>query len=163
VAENQKWDVANVNVTVVGGHAGTTIVPLLSQIKGARFSEADLDALTKRIQFGGDEVVAAKNGAGSATLSMAYAGFKFGERLLQAHAGKKNIVECTFVESPVAAKDGAQFFASPVTLGPDGVQEIHGLGVLSAREKANYDAMIPELSAQINKGIAFAKSWKPAA
>lgn len=29
------------------------------------------------VQFGGDEVVKAKDGAGSATLSMAYAGFRF--------------------------------------------------------------------------------------
>lgn len=31
VAENQKLDVDSMNVTVVGGHAGTTILPLLSQ------------------------------------------------------------------------------------------------------------------------------------
>jgi len=29
------------------------------------------------VQFGGDEVVEAKGGAGSATLSMAYAGFRY--------------------------------------------------------------------------------------
>ena len=31
----------------------------------------------KGVQFGGDEVVKAKDGAGSATLSMAYAGFRY--------------------------------------------------------------------------------------
>ena len=36
--------------------------------------KAEREALTVRIQFGGDEVVKAKAGAGSATLSMAYAG-----------------------------------------------------------------------------------------
>ena len=46
---------------------------------GATFSDADREALTVRIQFGGDEVVQAKAGAGSATLSMAYAGFLFTE------------------------------------------------------------------------------------
>lgn len=40
------------------------------QVKGAKFSEEDIKALTHRIQFGGDEVVQAKDGAGSATLSM---------------------------------------------------------------------------------------------
>lgn len=29
------------------------------------------------VQFGGDEVVKAKEGTGSATLSMAYAGFRY--------------------------------------------------------------------------------------
>ena len=60
----------NTNVRVIGGHAGTTILPLLSQVPGAKFSPEDVAALTHRIQFGGDEVVKAKDGAGSATLSM---------------------------------------------------------------------------------------------
>lgn len=65
------------NATVCGGHAGVTILPLLSQsipaLPASLFADqTKLDALVKRIQFGGDEVVAAKAGAGSATLSMAY-------------------------------------------------------------------------------------------
>lgn len=32
VAENQGWDPTTTSVTVVGGHAGTTILPLLSQV-----------------------------------------------------------------------------------------------------------------------------------
>ena len=74
VAENQGKDVRDVKVDVIGGHAGTTIIPLLSQVPGTNFSDADIEALTQRIMFGGDEVVKAKDGAGSATLSMAYAG-----------------------------------------------------------------------------------------
>ena len=70
VAENQKFDISKTKVNVIGGHAGTTILPLLSQVAGAKFSDADVAALTNRIQFGGDEVVKAKDGAGSATLSM---------------------------------------------------------------------------------------------
>jgi malate dehydrogenase len=70
VAENQGMDVTKMNVPVIGGHAGTTILPLLSQVPGTKFSEDDIKKLTHRIQFGGDEVVKAKDGAGSATLSM---------------------------------------------------------------------------------------------
>jgi malate dehydrogenase len=70
--------------------------------------------LTKRIQFGGDEVVAAKDGAGSATLSMAYAGAQFTSRLLEALSGKEGVIECTFVQSNVT---DAPFFATPVELG----------------------------------------------
>jgi len=101
VAENQGMSPKDVNVTVIGGHAGITILPLLSQVlarprtplggrvaltttrpgqvPGATFSDADREALTVRIQFGGDEVVKAKAGSGSATLSMAYAGYLFTE------------------------------------------------------------------------------------
>ena len=67
---------AETNVPVVGGHSGVTIVPLLSQtVEGKKVVEKGGEvyaALVKRIQFGGDEVVKAKDGAGSATLSMAY-------------------------------------------------------------------------------------------
>lgn len=64
-------------IPVVGGHSGLTIIPLLSQATPALptslFDDKEkLEALIHRIQFGGDEVVAAKAGAGSATLSMAY-------------------------------------------------------------------------------------------
>lgn len=82
VAENQGMDVNKVNVPVIGGHAGTTILPLLSQVPGAKFSEDDIKKLTHRIQFGGDEVVKAKDGAGSATLSMVRI---FSKNLLKVH------------------------------------------------------------------------------
>ena len=62
-------------VPVIGGHSGPTIVPLLSQ-SGYNLKGEQLDAYVKRVQFGGDEVVKAKDGAGSATLSMAYAGYR---------------------------------------------------------------------------------------
>lgn len=62
------------------GHSGLTILPLLSQSKPALpesllGDKTKLEALVHRIQFGGDEVVEAKAGAGSATLSMAYGAF----------------------------------------------------------------------------------------
>jgi malate dehydrogenase len=50
IAENQKMDVSKTNVTVIGGHAGTTILPLLSHVKGAKFTQAEIEALTYRIQ-----------------------------------------------------------------------------------------------------------------
>ena len=63
-----------VNCPVVGGHAGVTIMPLISQCSPAVSFDADtLKALTVRIQDAGTEVVKAKAGAGSATISMAYA------------------------------------------------------------------------------------------
>jgi len=65
-------------IPVIGGHSGETIVPLFSQAKpSVTIPEDKLAALIKRVQFGGDEVVAAKDGAGSATLSMAYAGYRY--------------------------------------------------------------------------------------
>merc|ERR1719195_2462086 len=61
-----------INVPVVGGHAGTTILPLFSQDKEAKTIEADkIPALDAHVQDAGTAVVEAKNGKGSATLSMA--------------------------------------------------------------------------------------------
>ena len=63
-------------IPVIGGHSGETIVPMFSQAEPpVKIPDDKLDALVNRVQFGGDEVVKAKDGAGSATLSMAYAGF----------------------------------------------------------------------------------------
>lgn len=154
VAENQKMDVSKTNVPVIGGHAGTTILPLLSQVPGAKFSDADIAALTNRIQFGGDEVVKAKDGAGSATLSMAYAGQKFTSRLLAAIKGEKNIIECAFVENSLTK---APFFSTPVRLGPNGVEEVLSYGKISAFEQKTLDAMIPDLISQAAKGVEFVK------
>lgn len=121
-------DSSKFNIPVVGGHSGNTIVPLFSQTKPKVDIPADkLDALVHRVQFGGDEVVKAKDGAGSATLSMAYAGFRFAEALLKAAKGEKGIIEPTFVYLPgveggdaVAKATGSDYFAVPVELGVSG-------------------------------------------
>jgi malate dehydrogenase len=115
VAELKGLDVSRTFVPVVGGHSGNTIVPLLSQVSPqVQFSKQELDALTKRIQNAGTEVVEAKAGAGSATLSMAYAGARFTFSLLQALAGKQGVVECAYI-----ASEGLEtsYFATPCLFG----------------------------------------------
>jgi len=53
-----------VNVPVIGGHSGITIIPLLSQATPAvQFDQETLQKLTVRIQEAGTEVVNAKAGA----------------------------------------------------------------------------------------------------
>lgn len=148
-------DVNATTVPVVGGHAGTTIVPLLSQAEPAvTFTDEERDALTHRIAFGGDEVVKAKDGAGSATLSMGYTGAHFADRVMAGLAGEKNVVECAFVESTIT---DAKFFASKVTLGPNGVEEVHDIGNVTDYEKKLIADMMPDLIAQADKGFAWAK------
>ncbi|EEH53941.1 uncharacterized protein MICPUCDRAFT_37587 [Micromonas pusilla CCMP1545] len=155
-AEKNGLETAKVDVPVVGGHAGITILPLLSQATPkAEMDAATIEALTKRTQDGGTEVVAAKAGKGSATLSMAYAGAVFADSCLRAKNGEAGVVECTYVESNVT---DARFFASKVTLGKEGVETIHGLGELTPYEKAGLDGMMAELNDSINKGVEFAKA-----
>ena len=135
VAEASGLNVADVNVPVIGGHAGTTILPLLSQATPS-VTVADPAAMTTRIQNAGTEVVEAKAGAGSATLSMAYAAARMAESVLLAKSGEKNVVECTYVESNLV--EGLPFFSSRVVLGPDGVAEFLPLGELNDLEKGRH-------------------------
>jgi len=143
-------------VTVVGGHSGATIVPLLSQTSyGKTVTGEQYQALVHRIQYGGDEVVKAKDGAGSATLSMAYAGAKFTNSLLRGLNGEKGVVTPTFVKSSLYVDQGIDFFSSNVELGLDGVEKIHPIGKLSAEEEKLLAACLPELKKNIEKGKAF--------
>ncbi|CAK9208856.1 unnamed protein product [Sphagnum jensenii] len=147
--------VEGVDLPVVGGHAGITILPLFSQATPKMdMTEKEIDTLTKRTQDGGTEVVQAKAGKGSATLSMAYAGALFAEACLKGLNGQKNVIECSYVESTIT---DIPFFSSKVRLGPKGIAEVLGLGKLTAYEKKALDAMAKELKASIRNGIEFVK------
>lgn len=144
-------------VTVVGGHSGITIVPLLSQTRHKDLDTETRDALIHRIQFGGDEVVQAKNGAGSATLSMAQAGARFAGAVLDGLAGDRDVIEPTFVDSPLFKDEGVDFFSSKVTLGPEGVKTVHALGELSDHEEELVKKAKETLITNIKKGVDFVK------
>ena len=136
-------------------------MPLLSQSGHGDITGDKRDTLVNRIQFGGDEVVKAKDGSGSATLSMAMAGARFAESLLRAAQGETNVVEPTFVDSPLYKSKGVDFFASKVTLGADGVQEIHDVGNLSQYEQGLLDACLTDLKKNIEKGVKFVADNPP--
>ena len=146
-------DPADENITVIGGHSGATIVPLLSQA-GYSLEGKELDDFVYRVQYGGDEVVKAKDGAGSATLSMAMAGARFAESLLKAAQGDKGVVEPSFVDSPLFKSEGIDFFASKVELGPNGVEKIHEVGKITPFEEKLLAACKEDLKKNIAKGIS---------
>lgn len=155
VAEIMGLDPREVDVPVVGGHAGVTILPLLSQVKpSCSFTQKEIDYLTDRIQNGGTEVVEAKAGAGSATLSMAYAAVKFADACLRALRGDAAVVHCAYVASEVTE---LPFFASKVRLGRSGVEEIYPLGPLNEYERAGLEKAKKELAGSIQKGVSFVK------
>ncbi|CAG8633275.1 3073_t:CDS:2 [Rhizophagus irregularis] len=160
VSELKGTDPSNEKVTVVGGHSGVTIIPLLSQT-GHTFTDEELKTLTHRIQFGGDEVVKAKAGTGSATLSMAYAASCFVDSLLRAMVkGEKGIIEPSYVKSNLFNSDNIEYFASNVELSAEGVGKVHPLGKLSAYEKDLLAAALPELKKNIAKGAEFVANSK---
>ena len=153
ISQNKGTDPADENITVVGGHSGQTIVPLLSQ-SGYSLEGKELDEYVHRVQFGGDEVVKAKDGTGSATLSMAMAGARFAESLLRAAQGDKGIIEPTFVDSPLFKSEGLDFFASKVELGPNGVEKIHEIGEVTPKEQELLEVAKADLKKNIAKGMS---------
>jgi len=153
VAEIYDRNPREVSVPVIGGHSGITILPLLSQ-SGFEFSDEDAAAMTKRIQNAGTEVVDAKAGGGSATLSMGQAAAKFGLSLVRALNGEKDVVECTYVEG---SGDLARFFAQPVLLGKNGVEKILDYGDLSEFEQTTLDDALDTLRSDIKIGEEFVK------
>lgn len=158
IAELKGLDPANVSCPVVGGHAGVTIMPLISQCSPAVEFPADtLKALTERIQDAGTEVVKAKAGAGSATLSMAYAAARFTDSVIKALNGQEGVVECAYVQSEITE---ASFFATPILLGKNGVEKNLGLGKINEFESNLLKAAMPELKGSIQKGVEFAKNFK---
>jgi malate dehydrogenase len=154
VAELKGKQPTELNVPVVGGHSGVTILPLLSQVAGVSFSEQEVADLTKRIQNAGTEVVEAKAGGGSATLSMGQAAARFGLSLVRALQGESNVVECAYVEG-----DGeyARFFSQPLLLGKEGIVERRPVGQLSDFEQKALEGMLDTLKKDIQLGEEFVK------
>jgi malate dehydrogenase len=152
-------------IPVIGGHSGETIVPLFSKASpSVNIPDDKYDALVNRIQFGGDEVVQAKGGAGSATLSMAYAGFRFAEKVLRAVKGEKGLVEPSYIYlagvpggDAIAKKTGVDFFSVPIELGPNGAEKATDpLEGLTEKEQALLAKAVEGLKGNISKGVEFA-------
>jgi len=170
-ALNDPLAAPNFKVPVIGGHSGVTILPLLSRAEPSlsTLNEDRIRQITNRIQFGGDEVVKAKDGAGSATLSMASAGYRFVSSLLSAKwGGKSVIVEMSYVLLQAIPDDAAkirqaiggeiEYFSVPVELGASGIERLIPFGDISAYEKELLAAAVPELQGNISKGVSFVQS-----
>jgi len=157
VAEAKGLDPTRVFVPVIGGHSGNTIIPLLSQVSPpVSFSQQELDSLTNRIQNAGTEVVEAKAGAGSATLSMAHAGARFSFSILEALNGKEGVVECGFISSQ---ETEFKYFATPLLFSRNGVEKSMGVGKLSEYETKLIEKAKKELNGNIQNGVEFAKKY----
>ncbi|PKI63262.1 hypothetical protein CRG98_016447 [Punica granatum] len=163
VAQKKNLKLIDVDVPVVGGHAGITILPLLSKTRpSVSFTDEEIQELTVRIQNAGTEVVEAKAGAGSATLSMAYAAARFVESSLRALDGDGDVYECSYVQSDLT---DLPFFASRVKLSNKGVEALisSDLQGLTEYEQKALDALKPELKASIEKGVTFVQKQAVAA
>ncbi|GJQ79878.1 hypothetical protein Trydic_g18325 [Trypoxylus dichotomus] len=136
IGEAKGLNPKEVNCPVIGGHSD------------------ELAKMVARIQDAGTEVVKAKAGAGSATLSMGFAGARFALSLIKALSGQPNIIECAYVVSDVA---GTKYFATPLLLGKNGIEKNLGIGKLSNYEQELVNKAIPEIKDNVAKGEQFVK------
>lgn len=167
-------------VPVIGGHSGATILPLYSQAEPpVNLSEEALAGVINRkymsnlppkktiltgqigVQFGGDEIVKSKQGAGSATTCMAYAGFRFVKAILEAKNGQ-SVIEEAYVYLPgisggkeIATKLGVDFFAVKIELGKAGALKALPIGKISDNEARLLGVAIDDLKKNIATGLAF--------
>jgi malate dehydrogenase len=144
-----------INIPVIGGHAGVTIMPVFSQDKAASTIDAEkIPDLDKKVQDAGTEVVNAKGGKGSATLSMAYAGARLGSSILAGLAGRKR-VECAYVKSDIT---DLPYFTQKVVFGPKGIEKLLPIGKLNEYEEKRLEEAKTQLKGEIETGMAYAEA-----
>jgi malate dehydrogenase len=160
IGELKNLDPTKVEVDVVGGHSPETMLTVFSGVKSegkaVTFTTEEIKKLDQRIRDAGTEVVEAKQGAGSATLSMAHAGAHFVLSLVDALLGKTGIVKHTYVavDRPELK---VNYFALPVELGKEGVVKYHDLPNLSDYEKERLVEAVNKLKENIETGETFGK------
>jgi len=147
-----------ISVPVIGGHAGTTILPLFSQDKAGKLLPAEkVPDMDKHVQDAGTDVVNAKGGKGSATLSMAYAGAKFANAVLSGLAGTET-TECAYVARDPDERAELPYLASRVTFGSNGVKTVHDIGEINEYERGRLLECIGTLRGEIDAGLKYAQS-----
>ncbi|EPY42258.1 glycosomal malate dehydrogenase [Angomonas deanei] len=137
-------------VAVVGGHSDVTIVPLFSQLPGPLPPKSVLDPIVKRVQVAGTEVVKAKAGRGSATLSMAEAGARFALKVVEGLTGAANPLVYTYVDTD--GKEETEFLAIPVVLGKNGIERRLPIGKMTDDEKKLFQEALPVIKKISKKG-----------
>ncbi|KAF2320718.1 hypothetical protein GH714_030294 [Hevea brasiliensis] len=161
VAEVLGLDPREVDVPVVGGHAGVTILPLLSQVKPpCSFTPEETEYLTNVFKMVEQKLFRQKLGSAPQhcqwlahfisffIVQFAYAAVKFADACLRGLRGDAGVVECSFVASEVTE---LPFFATKVRLGRNGAEEIFQLGPLNEYERIGLEKAKKELEASIQK------------
>uniref|UniRef100_I3LP41 Malate dehydrogenase n=1 Tax=Sus scrofa TaxID=9823 RepID=I3LP41_PIG len=150
VAELKGLDPARVSVPVIGGHAGKTIIPLISQPRRWTF---------RRTSSPPSPGASRRPAPRWSRLrpEQAYAGARFVFSLVDAMNGKEGVVECSFVKSQ---ETDCPYFSTPLLLGKKGIEKNLGIGKISPFEEKMIAEAIPELKASIKKGEEFVKNMK---
>lgn len=155
VADITQSSAEDVQIPVIGGHSSMTTVPLLSRATpSVNLSTDETVRVVRAVQSANEDVWSAKEGTGTPVLATAFAGIRMAESLAKALFGQKGVVECTYVMSNIIPH--ISFFASPVELGPTGIQKILPLpNPLSNFECCLLESALGFLKTDIDKGKKF--------
>lgn len=154
------------DVIAIGGHSGDSIVPIINNwIKNFPNGENDKDylKLINRVQFGGDEVVKAKNGKGSATLSMATAANRFIINLVKAIKENKKIKEVSFIKFdelnsiniPNYIKNNIEYFSLPIIIDKNGIELVEFPNQLNKSEIKMIEHAVDKVKTDVTRGFNF--------
>ena len=159
IGDNLVYNPVKVQVSVIGGHSNTTIVPALSSANPIpKGDEEELKPLYERIRNAGTEVLKAKGGKETAQLSTAYASATFCDSLLQAMDGKSGVTDVAYVESKVVPD--VRFFSSTFLLSKEGIKSFEALPDMNRYEKELLEKALPEIKKSIEQGVKYAQSKK---
>jgi len=148
--------IERISVPVVGGHSGPSTLPLFSQDPtAAKLSEEQQAKLLQRVQEGGAQIMTATKGKCGPNLSQAYACARFAGAVLSGLSGVRT-QECCFVKS--SACEGLPYFASKVTFGPSGIEQVHPIGKVSPQEQLRLDEVKKLLEEDIDSGLKYAET-----
>jgi malate dehydrogenase len=97
---------------------------------------------------------------------MAWAGFRFSEKLIRALSGETGIVEPSYVYLPgveggpeIQKITGCEFFSVPIVLGRNGVEKaINVVDQANDDEKKLLSKAYEGLAGNISKGVEFARA-----
>lgn len=135
-----------VNCPVVGGHSEGTTVPLFSQCQPRlQLTREEKEKLLYDIRVAGNLVLAAKKGIPS-TVGAAYAIGRFVDSVLRGLLGEEGIIDYAYVQNSLTQ---AEFYAMPIKLGKNGVDEVLDLGSVDEWEEKLIEKSIEELQTQI--------------
>jgi len=156
IGELRGQDPAKVVVDVIGGHSPETMIPVLSHVEG-KFTEEEAKNLTVRVKEAGTVVVNAKDGQGSATLSMAYAAYKFTSSIIRAISGE-TVREVAYIDAhALKAQTPTEYFGLAFDLGKDGITKVFPIPTLNEYEQAQMKEAVPAIQQNIETGVAFSK------
>jgi len=147
---------ADVHVDVIGGHSPETMIPVLSQVNQS-FTDEEAKELTKRVKEAGTTVVNAKDGMGSATLSMAYAAARFVGSIVRAIKGE-HVREIAYIDSKsLKVETPTEYFGLSIELGKTGITKVSPIPTLNAYEQEQMKEAVIALEQNIQTGLTFAK------